>query len=97
MDSDPEEAEVFSDTEDTVPLRVEEEEEGDEEDAQTISAWMERYRGGGRQRKAGKDEEEEGDSEGARAENRPSSEVPAPMRAARRASLPCPVRNQNQL
>lgn len=95
MDSDPEEAEVFSDAGDPAPLRVEEEgeEEGDDEDddededAHIFSAWMQRCRGGERQKKTGEEEEEEGDSEGGR-----SSEVPVPVRTDRRASLPCPVR-----
>lgn len=95
MNSDREEAEVFSDAEDPSPLREEEEgeEEGDDEDegARIFSAWMQLYRGGERQKKNG-EEEEEGVSEEGQAESRTSSEVPVPMRTDRRASLPCPVR-----
>lgn len=94
MDSDPEEAEVFSDAEDPAPLRVEEEgeEEGDdeEEDAHIFSAWMQRCREGEPQKKTG-EQEQEGDSAGERVQSRPSSEIPVPMRTDRRASLPCPV------
>lgn len=104
MDPYREEAEVFSDTEDPSPLRAEEEkeeeeeegeEEDEEEDAKIFNAWMQRYRGGDRQEKIGEEEEEEeGESEGGRAESRGSVEPPVRMRTDRRASLPCPVREQ---
>lgn len=99
MDSDREEAEVFSDAEDSDALRAEEEEEevkeeneeegeDDDEDARTFNAWMQQYRGGERQERPGEEEEAEEATEGGRAESRCSSEVPGQMRADRRASLP---------
>ncbi len=107
MDPYREEAEVFLDTEDPSPLRSEEEEEeeeeegeekeeeeDEEEDAKIFTAWMQRYRGGDRQEKIGEEEEEKGESEGGRAESRSSMEPPVRMRTDRRASLPCPVREQ---
>lgn len=97
MDSDREEAEVFSDTEEPQTLGAEEEEEGgeeegeeeEEEDARIFNAWMQLYR---RAEKAVLEEDGGGESEGGRAESRSSIEPPVRMRADRRASLPCPVR-----
>ncbi|XP_026219161.1 E3 ubiquitin-protein ligase CIP8 isoform X2 [Anabas testudineus] len=95
MNSEQEEAEVFSDAEDPTPLRVEEEgeETGDDEDedAKIFSAWMQQYREGDKQKKTEEEEDEEGASGGGRVESGTSSEVPAPMRTDRRASLPCPL------
>ncbi len=104
MDSDREEAEVFADTEDPSPVRAEEEDEEDEEreeeeededeeeDAKIFDAWMQRYRSG---EKVGDDKEDQRECEGGRAESRSSIGSPLRLRTDRRASLPCPVREQH--
>ncbi|XP_008434306.1 putative RING-H2 finger protein ATL71 [Poecilia reticulata] len=102
MDPDREE-DVFSDAEDSFPLREdqeeedgeEEEEEDEEEDARIFNTWMQQYRGGEHQKKQVQEEkeenEEDGESEGGRPESRCSFEPPVQMRVDRRPSLPCPA------
>lgn len=106
MDPDREE-DVFSDAEDSFPLREdqeekdEEEEEDEEENARIFNAWMQQYRGGEHQKKQVQEEKEENeedmDSEGGRPESRCSFEPPVQMRVDRRSSLPCPVRKHKVL
>lgn len=107
MDPDrEEEEEVFLDTEDPSPPRAdEEEEEGEEqeeedeeeeeEDARIFDAWMQRYRGGDLQERNEEEEDGDGASEGGWAGGRGLGVgPPVRMRGDRRASLPCPVREQ---
>ncbi|XP_068165758.1 uncharacterized protein si:ch211-207l14.1 [Antennarius striatus] len=104
MDPDGEEADVFSDTEDPNPVRLDEEqeegegeeeeeedEEDEEEDARIFNAWMKQCRGGKTQEKTGEEVETEGEPEGRRSESRSSLVSPVQMRTDRRASLPCPA------
>lgn len=101
MDPDCEKAEEFSDTEDHLRVDDEEEEregeeekeeEDEEEDAKIFNAWMLRYKGGGHQEKPEKEQAEEEEPETEQPDSRSSMETPIKMRADRRASLPCPVR-----
>lgn len=108
MDPDREE-DVFSDAEDSFPLREdqeeedeeEEEEEDGEEDARIFKAWMQQNRGGEHQKKQVEEEKEEDEedveSEGGRPESRCSFEPLVQMRVARRSSLPCLVRKHKVL
>ncbi|KAK2857206.1 hypothetical protein Q5P01_005941 [Channa striata] len=90
MDSDQEDAEVFSDAEEPSPLVVIGEGDDGDEDAGIFSAWMQWCREGEQRTKIGEEDEEEEESEGGRTESRSSSEGPVQMRTDRRASLPCP-------
>lgn len=104
MDPDFEKAEEFSDTEDRLShLSVndeeeerdreeEKEEEDDEEDAKIFNAWMLKYKGREHHEKPEKEEDEEEDPETGQLESGSTTEFPVKMRADRRASLPCPVR-----
>lgn len=103
MDPDREEADVFSDTEEPQAAEAgedeedggegeEEEEEDEEEDARIFNTWMQLYR---RKENAGEEEDGGGEAEGGRAVSRGAMEPPVRTGADRRASLPCPVRNQN--
>lgn len=108
MDPEREKAETFLDTEDPLSLRVddeeeerggeeeEEEEEDEEDDANIFNAWMLRYRATDRQEKPGKEEAGEEEPQTEHPDSRSSTESPMKMRAERRASLPCPVRDHRE-
>lgn len=105
MDPDRQKAIEFLDTEDPLSLRVddeeeerggeeeeeEKEEEDEEEDANIFSAGMLRYRARDRQEKP-----EEEDPQTEEPDSRGSMESPMKMRADRRVSLPCPVREHRE-
>lgn len=109
MDPDLEKAEEFSDTEDPLSqLSVddeeeeregeeEKEEEDEEEDAKIFNAWMLKYKGGEHHEKPEKEEAKEEDPGTGQLESGSTTESPVRMRADRRASLPCPVREHTSI